>query len=350
MRVNNKIRQYFIYNQLSLLLFATVILGCTNQQSSKLATKPTSTSTINTIIAESSFSQKPQSTNTETKSSISSSKTTSNSQQISVSQQNKSINNSKIKFGWHQDLNVDNVAYDLYIPNSYNQNKPIRSLLVLPGWNYSRTSWIENTSLKKYSDRYGYILILPEMGKTLYASKYYPETSMKWNRISGGKFIQENFIPAIQKEYGLLQSDQYNTLLGLSTGGRGVALIALENPGLFAAGASLSGDFSQENTPSDRLMTSVYGSFWQFKDRWLGRDNPQSRVAEWKMPLYLAHGIQDNIVPENQSRLFYNALIKKHGDKIKIQYNAVQNAQHDYNFWDGQLTEVFRFFDTIEKE
>ena len=229
-------------------------------------------------------------------------------------------------------------------PTATTKKKPIRSLLVLPGWNYSRTSWIENTNLKKYSDRYGYILILPEMGKTLYASTYYPETSMKWNSISGGKFIKENFIPAIQQEYGLLQPDQYNTLLGLSTGGRGVALIALENPGLFAAGASLSGDFSQENTPSDRLMTSVYGSFWEFKDRWLGRDNPQSRVAEWKIPLYLAHGIQDNIVPESQSRLFHDALIKQHGDRVIVQYNPVQNAQHDYKFWGEQLPYVFQFF------
>ena len=344
MRVKNKIRQYFIDNQLSLLLFTTVILGCTNQQSSKLAIKPTSTSTINTIVVESSSQEKPQSENTETKSTRSSSKITSNLQQISVSQQNKSINNSKLQPGWHKDFNVDNVAYDLYIPSSYNQNKLIRSLLVLPGWNYSRTSWIENTDLKKYSDRYGYIMILPEMGKTLYASTYYPETSMKWNSISGGKFIKDNFIPAIQQQHGFLQPDQYNTLLGLSTGGRGVALIALENPGLFAAGASLSGDFSQENTPSDRLMTSVYGSFWEFKYRWLGRDNPQSRVAEWKIPLYLAHGIQDNIVPESQSRLFHDALIKHHGDKIKIQYDAVQNAQHDYNFWGGQLPYVFQFF------
>ena len=344
MRVKYKIRQYFIGNQLSLILLATIILGCTNQQSSKLATKLTSTSTKNTIFAESSSEEKPQSKNTETKSISSFSKMTSNSQQISVSQQNKSISNSKLKPGWNKDLNVDNVAYDLYIPNSYNQKKPIRSLLVLPGWNYSRASWIENTNLKKYSDRYGYILILPEMGKTLYASTYYPETSMKWNSISGGKFIKENFIPAIQQEYGLLQPDQYNTLLGLSTGGRGVALIALENPGLFAAGASLSGDFSQENTPSDRLMTSVYGSFWEFKDRWLGRDNPQSRVVEWKMPLYLAHGIQDNIVPESQSRLFHDALIKQHGDQVIVQYNPVQNAQHDYKFWGEQLPYVFQFF------
>lgn len=256
----------------------------------------------------------------------------------------------KIQFGWNKNLKVDDVAYDLYVPASYNQHQPLHSLLVLPGWNFSRTSWIENTNLTQYSDRFGYILILPEMGKTLYESAYYPETTMKWNAIAGGKFIKEKFIPTIQKRHGILKPGQYNTLLGLSTGGRGVALIALENPNLFVAGASLSGDFSQENTTSDRLMTGMYGSFFQFKSRWLGKDNPQNRVSEWKMPIYLAHGTADPIVPENQSRLFYNALLNSHSNKIMIVYNPVANAKHDYQFWNGQLPYVFQFFATVEKQ
>lgn len=115
---------------------------------------------------------------------------------------------------------------------------------------------------------------------TLYESAYYPETQMKWNPIPGGEFIKNHFIPEIQKRHNLLLPNQNNTLLGLSTGGRGVALIALENPGLFVAGASLSGDFSQENTPDERLMTAVYGSFYQEPLRWKGRDNPMARVSE----------------------------------------------------------------------
>ena len=249
--------------------------------------------------------------------------------------------------GWNKNLLVDDVPYDLYIPPNYNQTSKhsFPSLLVLPGWDYKRTSWIDNTNLVKYADQYGYALILPEMGKTLYESEYYPETKMKWNSIPGGKFIKERFIPEIQKRHNLLKPGQHNTTLGLSTGGRGVVLIALENPGLFVAGASLSGDFSQDNMPSDRLMTSVYGAFAQFPDRWKGRDNPQKRVDEWKMPLYLAHGTGDRIVPESQSRLFYDALVRHHNGNILVQYNAVQGAGHDYQFWGGQLENVFEFID-----
>ena len=255
------------------------------------------------------------------------------------------VNNAIV--GWNKNLLVNDVAYDLYIPNNYTQNSQgiLPCILVLPGWNFQRTSWVENTNLVSLADRYGYALILPEMSKTLYESSYYPQTTMKWNGVPGGQFIKHIFIPTIQKRHNLLKQGQYNLMLGLSTGGRGVALIALENPKLFVAGASLSGDFSQENTPKDRLMTLLYGSFERFPQRWLGKDNPQARVDEWIMPLYLAHGTADNIVPESQSRLFYDALVKQRNGKVLVEYYPVNDAEHDYKFWGGQLPAVFKFFD-----
>ncbi len=243
--------------------------------------------------------------------------------------------------GWNKNLRVDDVPYDLYLPRNYRD----RVLVVLPGWNFPRTSWIENSPLVEYAEKYGYALLLPEMLTTLYESSYYPETEMKWNPVPGGEFIKKRWIPEIQKTHNLLLPGQNNTLLGLSTGGRGVALIALENPGLFVAGASLSGDFSQENTPDDRLMTAVYGSFSQFPDRWKGRDNPMARSSEWRMPLYLAHGTADDIVPEEQSRLFYEALARSLDNKIPLEYHPVAGAAHDYKFWGGQLPAVFQFFE-----
>ena len=242
--------------------------------------------------------------------------------------------------GWNRDLMVEDVAYDLYIPRKYQD----ASILVLPGWNFSRTSWVENSPLVEYADQYGYALLLPEMQKTLYESSYYPETQMKWHRVPGGEFIKRYFIPAIQARHNLLIRGSKNTLLGLSTGGRGVALIALENGGMFVAGASFSGDFSQENMPSDRLMISVYGNFADFPERWQGRDNPMARAKEWIMPLYLAHGTDDDIVPESQSRLFYEALKGQGGQEIAVEYHAVEGAAHNYDFWGGQLAAVFKFF------
>lgn len=250
--------------------------------------------------------------------------------------------------GWNKNLMVDDVTYDLYIPpnygNSPESNRVLPCILVLPGWDYPRTQWVQDTPLVEYANQYGYALILPEMLVTVYESAYYPETEMKWNQLPGGQFIKQRLIPTIQQRHNLLKQGHHNTLLGFSTGGRGVALIALENPELFVAGASLAGDFSQENTPNDNLMTAVYGPFNQFPERWTDRDNPQGRAAEWIMPLYLAHGTGDRVVPPEQSRLFYQALIGHHGENLAVEYQAIAGAGHDANFLTQELPNVFDFF------
>lgn len=90
-------------------------------------------------------------------------------------------------------------------------------------------------------------------------------------------------------------------------------------------------------------MTALYGPFAQFQSRWLGRDNPQARASEWTMPLYLSHGTADDIVPESQSRLFFEAL--KQQPSAVVEYHPVAGAGHDYPYWGSQLEAVFKFID-----
>jgi dipeptidyl aminopeptidase/acylaminoacyl peptidase len=66
------------------------------------------------------------------------------------------------------------------------------------------------------------------------------------------------------------------------------------------------------------------------------------------MPLYLAHGTADNVVPEAQSRLFYDALVRQNSSTIIVEYLSVTGAGHDYNFWEGQLENVFEFIDQAQ--
>jgi S-formylglutathione hydrolase FrmB len=306
------------------LLFTFVIAGCSQSQGLNRAQKPTSEITT-----------EPTPDNT-------SPTTPENTTVSSMTQLTGAI------AGWNKNLMVDDVPYDLYIPPNYNNrpdsNLALPCILVLPGWDTTRNISVEKTPLVEYANQYGYALILPEMLVTIYESRYYPETEMKWNQLPGGQFIKERFIPTIQQRHNLLKTGQHNTLLGFSTGGRGVALIALENPDLFVAGASLAGDFSQENMPNDNLMTSVYGPFDRFPERWTGRDNPQARVAEWKMPLYLAHGQADSVVPPAQSRLFYEALVNHHGTNIIVEYREIAGAGHGAKFISQELPNVFQFF------
>ncbi|MBU43061.1 MAG: alpha/beta hydrolase [Spirochaetaceae bacterium] len=250
--------------------------------------------------------------------------------------------------GYHQDLKASSIGYDIYVPPAPEGVEPAKAhyrlLLVLPGWKFDKSRWIKETDLKQYANRHSMILVLPQMNTSIYASQYFPETRMKWHSEAGLKFINETFIPELRQKFGLFTAGKENYLLGLSTGGRGVALIALSNPDLFVAGASFSGDFDQSVMPSDKLMAAVYGPFDRFSNRWRQIDNPVNAAQKWTMPLYLSHGTSDGIVPPDQTNRFYEAIRKAKGADFPVELKMVEGAAHDFRFWNDQLAPAFAFF------
>ncbi len=249
--------------------------------------------------------------------------------------------------GWQKDLKIDDVSVDLFVPAATGQSCQ-RLLLVLPGWKFPRQDWIRKSALEAIAQKEQMILVLPEMHTTIYETSYYPETVMKWNAVPGGAFLRDRLIPEMQRRFGLFKKGHGNYLLGLSTGGRGVVMVHLQNPGLFTAGAALSGDFDQTLQPNDNLMRNVYGPYERFRDRWQGEDNPVSVIdrspERWTMPLYLSHGQADRVVPIAHSEWLHKMIIKKKGKDFPIVYKAVPGAAHDYRFWGGELPAVFAFF------
>ena len=220
--------------------------------------------------------------------------------------------------------------------------KTIRgNILLLPGWKHSRLRWLNETNIKEHADNNGFRLICPEMNITVYESKYFPETTLKWADTPGLQWIHDFLIPAMRTK-GIFLTSQNNFILGLSTGARGAALVTLDNPSLFSAAAAFSGDFDQTKMPEDKLMTAVYGSFKQFPDRWLLIDNPVQMARKWNTPLYLAHGTKDEVVPISQSRLFYATLSKLHL-LLDITINMPEEA-HNYLFWGSQSKIAMQFF------
>jgi len=243
-----------------------------------------------------------------------------------------------------QTISIGGIDCDIYVP----QGQVSGTVLVLPGWDFPKDSWLKNSRIREYASQLDLVLVLPEMRKTLYETAYYPETTMKWNETPGGILIKQTLIPELQKRYSILAAGQNNFLIGLSTGGRGVALTALENPGLFTAGAAFSGDFAQEQMRGESITIAVYGPYDAFKDRWMGRDNPHGRIAEWKMPLYLSHGLADRIVPPEQTQMFGDALRDKIPDLIEMHLKS--GYGHDYRFWDSELPGAFAFFAKYSKK
>jgi hypothetical protein len=207
------------------------------------------------------------------------------------------------------------------------------SLLVLPGWNFSRTDVCENSSLCKVALDSGFVLILPEMGKSIYHSQIFPETREDWREYPGLKWVTDTLIPRVQEDYSLLLPGENNFVYGISTGARGVAQLATHTKNIFRCGIALSGDYDQRDLKSDNLMTGYYGPYEKFRDRWEGEDNPVMNVKKVDFPVFMCHGKNDKVVPYSQSQKFFDAL---HGAGKISGLSPVDTAGHNYGFWDSQ--------------
>lgn len=236
------------------------------------------------------------------------------------------------------------VAVDIFTPD----RRARASLLVLPGWKFSRTRWHRETDLLDYCRKYGYRAVFPDMKISVYESRYYNETRIRWGPTPGGEWIQEILLPVMQKEYGLFRQGKRNFLLGLSTGGRGVLLVSQRNPELFTGGAALSGDFNQADMPSDRLMAGVYGPYSLHRERWHRVDNPETWIesGHCPVPLYIGHGTADSVVPFSQSLSLYRT-IKEECPDTKVRFHRAEGMGHDFTYWNSELEAVFHFFEKL---
>jgi S-formylglutathione hydrolase FrmB len=224
----------------------------------------------------------------------------------------------------------------------------VGAVLVLPGWNFSKNDVCVKSDFCTKALSQGYILVFPEMLKSVYASELFPETRTDYRKYPTMKWITDTLIPFCQKQFAIFRMDDKNFIYGISTGARGVALVAENTGNLFLAGAALSGDYDQTTMHSDRLMTGYYGSYAEFKDRWEGPDNPLIHSDRLKIPLYLAHGIKDAVVPVNQTINFSKKILAenpRNGHEIHL----CDTCGHNYAFWNSQTNSVLMFFQNHKK-
>lgn len=235
-------------------------------------------------------------------------------------------------------LVISGIEVDVLIPGEHKAD-----LLVLPGWNYGRRQAFGAVPLKKMLLDRGYRLIMPEMGKSVYATNYFPETRKDWTKYPTLTWVTDTMIPVLQNEYGIFREGERNFIAGISTGARGVVLVAARKP-VFTAGVALSGDYDQTQMQEDNLMRGVYGEYSKFEERWKTIDNPSSQVNKMKMPLYLGHGGKDKIVPASQTKHYYK-LLHAAQPSLEVILHIDENAGHDPAYWLSEMNAVLDFFE-----
>ncbi len=245
-----------------------------------------------------------------------------------------------------QTLTVGGHLVDIAVPKT---DKIQGNIVILQGFAFPKDDWCKKTSLCKKALEKGYVLIMPEMGKSNYVSEFYPETRKDWQKYPQKQWLVDTLFNFLQKKYCILLPEQNNFAVGLSTGGRGVAVCALSRPDIFKAVASLSGDFDQSKIPNDKVMIGYYGEYAKFEDRWKTKDNIIYHIKNWKVPVYIGHGKLDPLVPYQQSELLYKSL-QEHCPEVAVKYHLAPTHAHNYTYWESEVDAVLAFFETHRKK
>lgn len=218
-------------------------------------------------------------------------------------------------------------------------------ILVLPGWNLRATEWCEKTTLCKKAKEKGFDLVFVEMQRSVYLKEYYPQTRADYKDYPTRSWLMDAVMnPLFAKN--LLSPANQVFVLGLSTGGRGAAILALENPEIFSGAAALSGDFNPLLQKNDALMINSLGPYSKFPELWNGDNNISNRANEFAVPLYIGHGQQDQVCPLIQSTDFVKNL-KTVNPMLRIVTNFPENQGHTYTYWDSEVDAVLHFFESI---
>jgi Putative esterase len=285
--------------------------------------------------------------------------------------------------------NGKRIRVEIKVARFANASTRQKMLLLLPGWNYADTQWCTRTRVCDEATKRGYDVMLVEMGKSVYMDSLYPQMRADYRLYPTRTWLWDSVLKPLQKRSYFtdqgIPEDPINTVdgkvyyksmqlpipsyvMGLSTGARGALLLALEHPEAFQGCAGLSGDYNPLLMKNDNLMINCLGKYDDVPWRWRGNNNIVMRVDSLRVPMYLAHGGNDGIVPMNQTESLLLAIERSEACKARAAVPKVSTAVnhnylhsktnfvrseifrgcgHDYIFWNQAGLKALDYFDEL---
>lgn len=234
-------------------------------------------------------------------------------------------------------------ALHVYLPAGYPTAKKHPLVIALPGWNHSPELWRQKSDLGPLADRHGCVIAMPAMGKSVYETKFYPQTKSPPTPRPGTLWVGEVVLPHVRAQYAVNAARTHTAIIGYSTGGRGAVLLAEAYP-LFSFAGSVSGTFDLMRLAAGdgeyKIHAAIYGPRDEFPERWQ-LDNcisPARLGALTGTRLYVAHGGKDDVVKPDQLTALEEAL---KGRDVKADFVRVPGAGHDWKLWSSQWAPMF---------
>ncbi|TVY10087.1 alpha/beta hydrolase [Paenibacillus cremeus] len=240
---------------------------------------------------------------------------------------------------------------NVYLPPSYDTSGDRRYpvIYLLHGLYGNEASWLMKGNAETTLDAMiasgqlrECIVVMPSDGGYGQGTFY-----MNWYDGSGRfeDYLLYDLIPAIDMEYRTIAERESRAVCGLSMGGFGAFMLALRNPGLFGAAASISGALTAANLITEELLRTelcrmigpVKGPHVREHDlhvlaaRMVGEEN--------RPELHFNCGTSDYLYPLNTA---YTVLLEQLG--YPHEYMEFE-GEHTWDYFGEHLTEALQFME-----
>lgn len=252
-------------------------------------------------------------------------------------------------FQLNSKLMARQMPYKVILPEGYaspkGKNKAEKPLsypviYLLHGLSGHFDNWNAKTKLLEYSEKYNFILVMPEGGDGWYTD------SGSENNDRYESYISEELIPEIDKKFRTIADRNHRFIAGLSMGGYGAIKFGLKYPQMFALVGSFSGALGAADWTEKEIGTKgaiaesilkVYGTAGSQTRKennifQMVRDISAEKIKVLPF-IYMSCGTEDFLYKNDRD--FADLLQQK---KIPHEYRELP-GKHDWIFWDAQVQE-----------
>ena len=228
-----------------------------------------------------------------------------------------------------------NTDVNIYLPDNVTEDIP--TLWLLHGMYGDRNSWVNGSAIGRYARARGIAVVMPSVENSFYTDQKYG-----FNYYT---FVSKELPEYLRRILPLSKKREKNYIAGLSMGGYGAFKLALRNPDMYCASASLSGCLDIASTLSKNSMGNVGVCNWgedyatcvkgTSDDVLYLIDNfPSDSV---RPRLYVACGTEDFLYESNKRA-------REHLEKsdFEFSYNEGPGA-HTWHFWDKWIAPAIDF-------
>jgi len=211
-------------------------------------------------------------------------------------------------------------------PDNYSNHKdgfPVLYLLHGAGNDY--TEWLSHVpDLKDYSDKYNFIIVCPDAGRTSWYFDSPIDHEMKYET-----YIYSELVNWIDANYRTIPNRSKRAIVGLSMGGHGAFYLAFRHQNVWGAAGSIAGAVDIRPFPNNWDIANRLGSYAQHPDNW-----EKNTVINL---LYLLNGSNMTLLFDcGTSDFFYDANRRLHQMMLErnIPHTYIERpGGHEPNYW-----------------